>query len=120
MAGRNPGLRAWYDLPMRSATIDEAREQLRELIEAARGGEHVEITDGGQPVAVLHVGTPGSPPGSESLKPSLDAMDLVRRLQARGLMGSAIPVPDPAAIDEIPDGDSGVLQALLDERAESW
>jgi antitoxin (DNA-binding transcriptional repressor) of toxin-antitoxin stability system len=105
---------------MRSATIEEAKEQLRELIDAARAGEDVEITDGGHQVAVLHAGTSGSVLDSEQRQLSPEAMDLVRRLQARGLMGPHVPVPDPSAIDELPAGDSGVLQALLDEREESW
>jgi len=39
-------------------------------------------------------------------------------LQALGLVSGESPSPDPDAIDDLPDGDTGVLRALLEERAD--
>jgi antitoxin (DNA-binding transcriptional repressor) of toxin-antitoxin stability system len=102
---------------MRSATIEEALECLPELLAAARAGETVEITEPGQSPVSLVLTNSGTAPAAEAP----DAV-LIARLQAAGLLdpSRSYGVPDLSILDGLPDGDSGVLQALLDERDESW
>ena len=100
---------------MRSATIREAKDTLEELIAAARAGETVEITDGGQPVAAITVQAKWDerPELNKSRKDQWKD-----EMAARGLLTRASLPPDPSAIDPLPAGYSGVLDALLDERAD--
>jgi prevent-host-death family protein len=103
---------------MRTATIDEAKEHLAELIEAARAGERVVITGQGDIVATL---TPPKQLVRTEASQWLSAHDweTLRRLKSAGAI-DRFPEPDPEAIDKVPKGSSGVLQALFDERDESW
>jgi antitoxin (DNA-binding transcriptional repressor) of toxin-antitoxin stability system len=105
---------------MKTASIDEAQKRLRELVEAARLGDSIDIVVDGEHVASL---VPPSwvsrqhRPDSERSTPEsrLDA-----RLEARGLLTRNSHMPDPGAADELPDKYSGVLDALLEERDEGW
>ena len=85
-------------------TMDEATEDLAELLEAVRGGETVLITDHGAAVAELH---PVAKRGGEVA----DDLDAIK-------VGTGLP-PD---LKRFPPGSisSGVLDALLEERREGW
>jgi prevent-host-death family protein len=96
---------------MRTATISEAKQRLEELIAAARAGEDVEITQDGRRVAAITAEVNWD----ERLERNRSWKD---EMVARGLLIRAVLPPDPSAIDPLPTGYSGVLDALLDERAE--
>lgn len=97
---------------MRTATIAEAKEQLEELIAAARAGERVEIVDEGEvPVALVLSEYAGLTPKE---------VELLDRLESAGLLIRGVLPPDPSAVEDLPDRPSGVLAALLAEREEGW
>lgn len=105
---------------MRTATIAEAKEQLEELIAAARAGETVEIIDQGMAVARLA----GPQPSVREFSP--DEWDRrIADLEERGIVrrSKLSPQERDAIVDDIlrplsGAGPSGALQALLDERRE--
>jgi prevent-host-death family protein len=106
---------------MRTATIREAKDKLEELIAAARAGEEVEITENGRRVASLTSGAEVETTAERIHVRHDDSATerLIARMVAEGLMVRNPLPPDPAAVDySLPNGDSGALQALLDEREE--
>lgn len=98
---------------MRSATVQEAKENLEELIEAAQSGERVEITAGGRRVASIVAAPQGrgqKPAEWEGRMSALEARGLITR--PKGGPKPAFPrLPEPVAA-------SGVLDALIEERRE--
>lgn len=102
---------------MRTATVEEAKQQLEELIEAARAGETVEITEDGRPLVSL-VAASSPHPRPRRLSPE-EWQARLASLEAEGLItpprGGKKPtfsrLPEPVEA-------SGVLDALLEERRE--
>lgn len=106
---------------MKSATIKEAKERLEELIEAARSGEPVEITDDGQPVVSLTPSVPGAGLASASGEVDESRDAIVRRLESAGVVHRNPRMPDAQLLEKwgLSDDAIGLLQALLDEREEN-
>lgn len=100
---------------MKTATIEEAKERLEELIAAARAGERVEITDEGETVASLL----GAAAGTNG--PGVTREQTVQRLEADGLLKHNPRMPSLRALEEsgLSEAAIGLLRALLDEREES-
>ncbi len=96
---------------MRTATVAEAKERLEELIAAARAGETVEIRDADGVVAL-------APAESDSPVPNDEAV--VERMEAAGVLRRGTLPPDAAAAERLPVGETGLIQALLDERERGW
>jgi prevent-host-death family protein len=97
---------------MKTATIDEAKEQLEDLIAAARAGETVEITDAGSPVVALM-----------ALKPNNeDRETVINRLENAGLVRRNPRMPDADLLARwgLSESAIGLLESLLDEREETW
>jgi antitoxin (DNA-binding transcriptional repressor) of toxin-antitoxin stability system len=105
---------------MKTASIDEAQKALRELVEAARLGDSIDIVVDGEHVASLVPPSWVSRQHQESPERSTPESRLNERLAARGLMTINRHMPDPGAADELSDKYSGVLDALLEERDEGW
>lgn len=113
---------------MRSATVDEAKEHLEELIAAARSGETVEITSQGRTVASLEAS--GHLQAGSDQSPSSNVEDVdwdarLAKLEARGLISrSKLTEAERAEVARMileplrGAGPSGVLDALLEERRE--
>jgi prevent-host-death family protein len=99
---------------MKTATIEEARERLPELIEAARSGEEVEITEGGRAVAVLKPTADAR--FDEFRRDHADESERIARLIEQGVLraskgGRKPDLPPPGG-----DGRPGLLGALIEER----
>jgi prevent-host-death family protein len=96
---------------MRTATIDEAKEHLEELIAAARSGEMVEITDEGTAVAELQ-------PVTQLMQPAPNGA----AKDPEGSGAIVVGTSPPPKLERFPAGSvsSGVLDTLLEERREGW
>jgi prevent-host-death family protein len=121
---------------MKSATIQEAKERLEELIEAARRGETVEITEAGERVAQLvgesaqTDGAAASPVASHSENGAPEDVDWEARLAEMDAKGQVVRsklspserrllikrflVPFPPGAKHV-----GTVEALLEERRQS-
>jgi len=95
---------------MKTATITEAKNQLSALIDRAKHGETIVITDRGRPVARLVSAVSGA---------ADDVEGRLSRLERRGGLRRATAPPPRAIISKKPHRAkrvSGVLDALLEER----
>ena len=101
---------------MKTRSVEEVGRELSELVEAARRGEVTEIVRSGEHVASL-VPPQNTPPSGSMSEPE---EHLLSRLESEGLLLRNPNAPDECAVDELPDGSSGVLDALFEERDENW
>jgi antitoxin (DNA-binding transcriptional repressor) of toxin-antitoxin stability system len=103
----------------KSRSLEEVRRELPQLVDAARNGEVVNILLAGEPVAAIVPSSWITEPPPEA--PALSPEDrLISRMEAEGLLVRNRHMPDPGAVDELPDRPSGVLDALFEERDENW
>ncbi|HTY79325.1 MAG TPA: type II toxin-antitoxin system prevent-host-death family antitoxin [Candidatus Bathyarchaeia archaeon] len=96
---------------MKTATITQAKNQLSALIDRARHGETIVITDRGRPVARL----------VPALTVADDPAGRLARLERRGGLRRAVaPPPRAQILRKLPrmKQPAGVLEALLEERRE--
>jgi len=96
---------------MKTATVAEARDDFRKLLDFVRNGESVEITDDGRPVARLVPTAEPAPRETED--------EMLDRLEREGIIrrGSGERITFDRVPDDVPS--SGVLDALLEERGET-